>query len=207
MFTILEKSDSVKKLRSFRQHRWTSSNSIPNSATKTFWRVSTPVHRFVFIKFMKLKILFDKNLNDFERRFILDLDNVLSDDILVATLSVLSIGFEREITLKRMNDLFRFFAKDELTENLFFTLEGTIPYVIEECRQSIREAEKFSGYVRNSSKVGSKRPSGSKPEPEIGEWSRAVKYDFISYLTVGEFSSDLPGGSFFTLTRNKIPKR
>lgn len=207
MFTILEKSVSVKKLRNFRIHNWQSSNSIPNSATKTFWRVSSPAHRFTFVKFMKLKLLFDKSLTSFELRFILDLNEILSDDILMETQRALSLGFERDLTIERMNNLNRLFGREELTENLFFTLTGTIPFVLEEIRQSIRKAEKFSGYVRNSSKVGSKRSSGTKPEPEIGEWYRAVKYDFLSYLTVGEFSSDLPGGSFFTLKRTKSSKR
>jgi hypothetical protein len=67
-------------------------------------------------------------------------------------------------------------------------------------RRTIRKVKKYSGYVRNSSAVGSKRTSKVFiPEAESFEWNYNVEIDFYSYLTVGEFNSGLSGVVDFTL--------
>jgi len=95
----------------------------------------------------------------------------------------------------------------ESTKNLFYSLDGTIAFELEEYRTAVRPAVKFTGYVRNISKLGSKKSKPTALEPEIFEWYRAIEYDFYFYLTVGEFSSDQPGGVFFTLMSTKSTKR
>jgi hypothetical protein len=112
-----------------------------------------------------------------------------------------------EIITSRLNTLQRFFKITEFTKNLFYSLDGTISYELEEYRTAIRPAVKFTGYVRNISKLGTKKSKQTPQDPEIFEWFRAVEYDFFYYLTVGEFSTGQPGGVFFTLMSTKSTKR
>lgn len=209
MFTILSKSASKKKLTHFRTHKWASSNTIQNDSTKTFWRVRTNFRRETFIEYLKLKLLYDPNLSSLELRFILDLDTIINDEILMALLRARNLNINEEVAISRFLQALRLYSRKELTKNLFFTLEGTILYELEECRQSIRRVKKFSGYVRNASSVGSKKGSNSsKPEPEIFRWAGTdEKIDWFRYITVGELSSGRPESIFFTLKRTKSPKR
>jgi hypothetical protein len=90
------------------------------------------------------------------------------------------------------------------SENLLYTKLGSTGYHIQELRQAIRKADKYSGYVRNSSSVGSKSTNKIfRPEPETFEWNKSVKIDFLEFLTVGEFSSGAPGGIIFSLTKDQ----
>jgi hypothetical protein len=58
-----------------------------------------------------------------------------------------------------------------------------------EVRKSIRKVKKYSGYVRNSSSVGSKKFSKTSNHiPETFEWSSYEELDYYEFLTVGRFS-------------------
>jgi len=78
-------------------------------------------------------------------------------------------------------------------------------FSIEEIRKSIRPADKYSGYVRNSSSVGSKSSNKLvRPEPETPEWIDTKEIDFLEFLTVGEFTSGIaPGSILFTLMKDQ----
>lgn len=206
MFTVLSKSVSEKKLRGFRSHKWESANNLANSPTKTFWRVRTNFRRETFIQWIKLKLLFSEP-SEVELRAFIDLRSVLSDSLFFQAFRAKRLMFPIDIVVERLNTLQRFFKMTELTKNLFYSLDGTISYELEEYRTAVRPAVKFTGYVRNISKLGSKKSKPSPIEPEISEWFRAVEYDFFYYLTVGEFSSGPPGGVFFTLMSTKSTKR
>jgi hypothetical protein len=111
------------------------------------------------------------------------------------------------VIIERLNILCRFLDQPEYESNDLWTLEGTLSFEREEKRVSIRKAKKYSGYVRNISSLGTKKSRGSRPEPEISEWNNKLSFDFVLFLSVGEFSTGQPGGYFFTLKSTKSAKR
>lgn len=207
MVTILAKSIKGKDLRGFRSFGWDSSNNLPETATKTFWQIRSNVHKFNFVEYLKMEYFFS-SLSLTETRCLFDAPNVLSDDLYVELLLAKQQVEDKKLLLQRLNILRIWLGKNEWDLNLLYTLKGNFRCEILECRSAIRTATKFSGYVRNSSSVGSK--SQGKifiPEPEIVEWTKPVKIDFLRFLTVGEFTSGTPESSFFTLMRAKSSKR
>jgi hypothetical protein len=207
MLTILEKSVKGPKLRNFHEHKWRSSNNLANTLTETFWIIKTPVRKFLFIEYLKIKALMGL-CNEAEVKCLYDAPGVLRDDLFVNALRAWQSEVSKEILFGRLQDLQRFEQRNIWSPNLFHTYDGVIRYEIEELRRSIRKVKKYSGYVRNSSSVGSKNSSRrGKPEPEIFEWNSNMEIDYYHYLTVGEFSSDQPGDIFFTLMSTKSTKR
>lgn len=205
--TIISKSASTKKLKGFRTIVWESSNNIPNKSAKTFWIIRSNFKRHTYIKYLKLKVLFGSPSKE-DQRCLFDLNEIFKDEIFLATLSVIrNFNIKKEIVFERMATLRRFFGEVPETPNDLWTLEGAIAFEREERRVSIRKAKKYSGYVRNISSLGTKKQQGSRPEPEISEWNNKLSFDFIRYLSVGEFSSGQPGGFLFTLTSTKSAKR
>lgn len=207
MITILFESEQGKKLKSFRTLTWNSSNNLPETATKTFWRIDTNVRKFNFIEYLKMEHFFF-GLNLELQRSLFDAPGVLSDDLFVELLIAKQQVENQELLLQRLNILRKLQGKKEWNLNLLFTLRGNLSFRMWEVRSAIRTATKFSGYVRNSSAVGSKSPKSLIiPEPETLEWNNVVKIDFLSFLTVGEFTSGPSGDIFLTLTRTKSSKR
>lgn len=207
MVTILEKSVQGESLRNFRTLSWNSSNILPETATKTFWQIRTNFRKHNFLEFLKMKDFF-LFLSLTEYRCLLDAPGVLSDRLFVEAKIARQTGIEIEVLTQRLNILQRLENRREWNINLLYTLLGVVRYQMEERRSAIRPATKFSGYVKNSSQVGSK--SHQKlfiPEPEIVEWTKPVEINYLHFLTVGEFPSGTPGGDFFTLTRTRSPKR
>lgn len=207
MLTILFESVQGKQLKNFRTLSWNSSNNLPDSATKTFWQVRTMQRKFGFIEYLKMKSFFHV-LGEKELQCLYDAPGVLNDDLYAAAVIARKQVFDFGLLVSRLNILQRLINRREWSENLFFTIHGTTSFTLQECRQAIRPATKYSGYVRNSSAVGSKN-SNKKfiPEPETVEWYNNEKLDFLGFLTVGEFASGTPGGSFFTLKRALSSKR
>ena len=207
MFTILEQSVSDRKVDYFRTHKWKSSNNLPNTLTETFWNIRTPQRKFTFIEYLKLKVLTGQ-ADYVEARCIYDAPGVLKDDLFIDALRAWKTDVPRSILWQRMQSLQRLIGRPVWSLNLYYTYNKCFVYEIEEIRRSIRKVKKYSGYVRNSSAVGSKKKSTiSIPEPESFEWNSNVEYDFYHFLTVGEFDSGAPGDVFFTLMRTKSSKR
>lgn len=207
MLTILFESVHGLNLRNFRIHRWNSSNNLPDSATKTFWQVRSLQKKFKLIEFLKMKHLYF-GLSLDETRCLMDAPGVLNDDLWVSAVIAKNTGMNFELLEDRLNILQSFLGQREWTYNLFFSISGQMKFQIQEIRQATRSATKFSGYVRNSSAVGSKSSKRlGTPEPESVEWIDTEKIDFLRFLTVGEFASGTPGGNFFTLMRSKRSKR
>lgn len=208
MYTILFKSVSEKKLKNFRSLKWKSSKQVPNTLTETFWRVRTPAKMFNFIEYFKMKSFFDVIQMD-EWRMLFDAPGVLEDDLFMSLLKARYFGVPQNILLLRLQALQRLKGQTPWNSNLYYTYKGVFAYEVEEVRSSIRKVKKYSGYVRNSSAVGSKRSSGaSKPEPEIFEWKPLnEEIDFFGFLTVGRFTEGfLSKVTFFPeddLTRSK----
>lgn len=199
MLTILAESVQGKKLRNFRFHRWNSSNNSPDTATKTFWQVRTLQKKFSFIEFLKMKLFFD-DLPLVEYACLIDAPGVLADELFVATIVAKRIVQDQEILLQRLNIIQKIEGRRPWNKNLYFTLSGVVSFEMQECRQAIRKANKYSGYVRNSSAVGSKSSKSIHiPEPETPEWNQTKRIDYLQFLTVGELTQGTPGEIFFTL--------
>jgi len=203
MLTILNKSVSDRKIGSFRTHKWKSSNNLANTLTETFWSIRTPYHKFKFIQFLQLRVLMDR-CSLTERRCCYDAPGVLEDDLFIDALRAWKTDVPRKILWQRLQLIQRLEQRPEWSENLYYTYDGNVSYDLEEVRSTIRKVKKYSGYVRNSSAVGSKRKSNlTIPEPEIIEWNSDVKINYYHFLTVGEFDSGAPGLLLFTLKSSK----
>lgn len=207
MLTILYKSVQGK-LKNFRVHKWKSSNNQPNKSTKTFWEIRTPQRKHTFIEYLKLKALMGKS-SEAELKVLYDAPGVLNDDLFLDALRAWKSGISEEILWQRLNFLQRLEGLTQWSPNLYYTYNNCFVYELREIRTPIRKVNKYSGYVRNSSAVGSKSQSNlHKPEPEIVEWINNEKeIDYYFFLTVGEFHSGSPGHFRFTLMRTKSSKR
>ena len=189
MYTILDQSDNGKKLRSFRSYRWRSSNQLSNTLTETFWNVRSQFRQFTFIEYMKLRHLLSY-CSLVESRCLYDAPGVLKDGLYLDALRAWRSDVPRKLLWQRLAQLQRLLQRPVWSPNLYYTYNNCVMYEIEEVRRSIRKVKKYSGYVRNSSAVGSKRPSGlSTPVPERFEWNSYEEYDYYHFLTVGEFDS------------------
>lgn len=148
--------------------------------------------------------MFFGTLDPTEYACTIDAPGVLTDNLFIATLVARNNVKDKEILLQRLNIIQRLENRRAWNTNLFFAIDGNAKFTITEYRQAIRKANKYSGYVRNSSAVGSK--SSSKiyiPEPEIPECIITEEIDYLYFLTVGEFPSGSPGGHFLALTKDQ----
>lgn len=192
MLTILEQSGKGK-VRNFRKLHWDSSNHKPETLTKTFWEVRTNYRKHKFIQYLQMKHL-QGECNLTEYRCLIDAPGVLRDNLYIDALRAWMTDVPRHILWQRLATLQRLLHLPEWSLNLYYTYNGSVNYELVEARQPIRKVKKFSGYVRNSSSVGSKRrSSSSRPDPESFEWNTNVEIDYYLFLTVGEFDSGLPG--------------
>lgn len=202
MLTILEQSVHGE-LRNFRTITWKSSNQSPNTLTKTFWSVKTNFRKYKFIKYLQIKALVGE-CNYTEYRCLLDAPGVLEDDLFIDALRAWKTDVPKKILWQRLATLQRLLQQPAWELNLYYTFNKVVKYELIEARQSIRKVKKYSGYVRNSSQVGSKRKNQSFSEqPESFEWNTSDDFDFYHYLTVGEFSSVPSGLLTFTLKMSK----
>jgi len=204
MLTILSESVQGKPLRNFRVLRWSSSNNLADSATKTFWQVQTLQKKFNFIEFLKMKLFFEGLPEISEYACLMDAPGVLSDRLFIDAIIASGIIDDKELLMNRLNILQRSLGRRPWSKNLYYQLRGVVNYNLKEIRQAIRPATKFSGYVRNASSVGTKSSKRSYiPEPGTFEWTEHERIDYLQFLTVGELTLGTPGEIFFTLTKNQ----
>jgi len=203
MLTILERSVSDKRVKHFSTHKWKSSNNLANTLTETFWSIRTPIRKHTFIQYLQIKVLLGY-ANSNEVRCCYDAPGVLGDNLFISSLRAKHSGVPIDTLLQRMQLLQRLLLRPEWSLNLYYTWYNCFVYEIEEVRRSIRKVKKYSGYVRNSSAVGSKKSLNfSRPEPEIFEWTTNEELDYYHFLTVGEFYSGLSGALCFTLNESQ----
>lgn len=149
-----------------------------------------------------------RELNETEYKLLLDSPGVLEDNLFFDALRAWNTEVPDRILWKRLEILQGLLGTDIWNPNLYFTLNGTVRYEIYEMRSSIRKAQKYSGYVRNSSAVGSKRSSQKNvPEPEIFEWNNDVEIDYFLFLSVGELDPGTPGSQIILKMEPEVPKR
>lgn len=192
MVNILFESIKNSEHKVFRKLQWRSSNNTANSLTETFWSVRTNFRLFTFVEYWKMKMfLFDLPVD--EQRMIFDAPGVLNDKLFFEAMLAKRSGIEESLLLQRVNNLQKLLGRDIWSFHLFNTKTGVIRYEIQELRRSIRQAKKYSGYVRNSSSVGSKRGFGTvKSDPETFEWNPLIEeIDYYRYLTVGLFAEEI----------------
>lgn len=195
MLTELVKSVSEVKLKAFRTLTWGSANNLPNTLTKTFWEVKTNFRKHTYIEYLQLKALMNE-ISYTEYRCLLDAPGVLKDDLFIDALRAWKTDVPKKILWQRLAALQRLLLRAQWSSNLYYTYNGCVSYELVELRTSIRKVKKYSGYVRNSSAVGSKRrATSSAQEPEMFEWTDIVEIDYYQFLTVGEFDTGLPGMS------------
>lgn len=187
MYTILEESDNGRKLRNFRTLQWNSSNTHPNTPTKTFWNVRTQVHLHKFLMFMQMKYYFE-SMSVFESRMLFDAPGVLKDNLFISLLKARYFDVPSNILLQRLQFLQRYLQRPEWTLNLYYTYKNNIVYELKEIRRSIRKVKKYSGYVKSPSAVGTKKSRISIHDPETFEWESYEELDYFDFLTVGKFS-------------------
>lgn len=204
MLTILEQSVSKRKVRNFRTITWGSSNNLANTLTKTFWETRTNFRKYTFIEYLQMRCLAG-DCNFTEYRCMLDAPGVLRDNLFIDALRAWKTDVPKNILWQRLAALQRLLQRQQWSLNLYYTYNGCVTYELVEARSPIRKSSKYSGYVRNSSQVGSKRRSSSnRPEPESFEWNTNGEIDYYRFLTVGDFDSGLPGTSIITLTSPKL---
>jgi len=203
MLTILSQSESDIRIRNFRTFSWNSSNNPANTLTKTFWEIRSNVRKYTFIQYLQMKSLIG-DLSYTEYRALLDAPGVLKDDLFIDALRAWKTDVPKKILWQRLATLQRWLQKSQWTPNLYYTYNGVVAYELVEARSPIRKVKKFSGYVRNSSSVGSKRRStSSRPDPESFEWNTNGEIDYYLFLTVGEFDTGLFSLSTVTLKKSK----
>lgn len=207
MQTSIKISESRKKVKAFRTLRWRAFVNPTNNRAETFWLVHTNFRKGRFISYMKMKHLIE-GLPEDEQQILFDFPGVLEDDLFVNALRAKQTGVSLKTLEEKFHQLFLMgITKEEFSSNLFYTLDGTITYQIYRIERAIGKVKKFSGYVRNSSSVGSKRAKTTQPDPEHFVWTNAVEYDYYSFFTVGDLISGASGGLIFTLKSSNRTKR
>ena len=186
--TILWESRSVLPLKNFRNLQWRSSKQIADTPTETLWKVRTNFRLITFLKYLKMRHFYiglPINL----QRCMYDAPGVLKDDQYLALLQAKMMGVPMDELENRLQRLQRLTGQPIWEMNLLSTFEGVLSYEISEILKPIRKGKKYSGYVRNSSTVGSKRGfGGQKPEPETFEWNTESTIDYLTYFSVGQLS-------------------
>jgi len=206
---ISDKSDYKRSWPIKLDRLWKSSTSPSNKLAVKFWRIQANVKLDTFLRYMKLRMLFE-GLNVGEYQMLVDSPGFFGDSIFFSALRALRNNeISPEILGERYNILYQLgYSKEQLNLNLLYTLKGVVNYKTSLEDFSVPKAKKFSGYVRNSSAVGSKRKSKTmQVEPEISDWTNAMNIDYYHFFSVGELNSGLPGGNKVTVTSPNRTKR
>lgn len=177
-----------------RTFRWRSLSTISEiTRTESFWKIKTNVRLQTALSFMKLLFIWGKLTNRLQQ-VILDHPGTLQDPIFRAlAVAKVQTGIPLEELVDRLTRLKLLLGGQNLYQNgLIPQWSGAIVIEISEETFPIRPFKRFSGYVRNSSSVGSKR--GNKftfePIPEKFSTERFEEYEFIyEAITVGEVVS------------------
>jgi len=207
MLTSRKISESQKSLRGFREYRWRSSTIPSNNRVETFWVIRTNLRKEKFLMYMKMKLLIE-GLPEDELQLLVDAPGVLNDNLFLAALRAKRSGVSLEVLEQRLERLFNLGLSLLIFNiNLYYTLKGTARFSMFLAEKPIGKTKRFSGYVRNSSAVGSKRQSRSNVVPEHFQWSFNVEYDYYSFLSVGELTSGAPGDNNLILKSSNRTKR
>lgn len=185
-YAILEKSKFGKTLESFSSFQWRSSNQLPNDLSETSWQLKSNFRLHNLIHYLKTKSIFS-SLPEIEFRCLVDGPGVLRDNLYIDALKAKMSNVPLDVLEQRLLWIQKLENKKEMSRDLLRQWNGNVRYEIKEIRKPIRKVKKFSGWIRSSSSVGSKRPRKPSPEPGVFEWSMYDNLDFYEFLTVGRF--------------------
>lgn len=215
---VLWKSDQkLKQQKGIKTFRWKSSDQQPNSLSETFWELQTAVRLSTFIECKKLE-LFLRGLDFIEYQCLVDAPGFFSDRLFLELMRALAswppsrLNDQRIVLLQRLEPLQSMLCRPIWTENLLYTYLGILDYRLAHLRVPIGKIKKFSGWVRNSSAVGSKSQSGlTFLEPEIQERLTSIEFDYYTYFTSNTAAFDDLGVSagtlLYTLLRKSFSER
>jgi len=167
--------------------RWGSSTLPLNEIGKTFWSIETPLRKEKFLLLMKMKFL-ENDLCPILTQCLLDEPSSLRDELFVSSAIA---ARKNNVPLDKLWPRIEFIAdllnKPQFKKIILKQWENRFPYRVREYDVPTRKPKKFSGYVRNSSSVGSKRRlPRMEPDPETLQWDSGEKLDVLTFLTVGE---------------------
>lgn len=201
MKPIFWESSFGRSSKTFKINKWRSSVPPSNNSAETFWTLQTNRRLQSFLEFQKLRFIFE-HLPVMEQQNLLDAPGVFADRLFIDALRA-KIDNVSTKTFEERLEICSFIAgKSSIwNRNLLKTWKGTTVYRICLHEKPIRKAKKFSGWVRNSSSVGSKRFGATRPEPETFEWDNFSEIDYYKALTVGEFPGTM-GIQILSLTRS-----
>jgi len=164
--------------------------------SKAFWNVWSNVTEETMLKFLRLRIFWGL-ANDFEKEFSFSHPRILNDlqfNVLLTALATTELG--RKELAERLKRFLNFIGhKFDFHEDLLKQWENHIKISGATSFGPIGKHKAFSGWVRNSSSVGSKRSvKSSTPEPLSEEFTED-KFDEFEFLlkaiSVGSFESNL----------------
>jgi len=184
---ILWESSLGNFMKGSRNLHWKSSVPPTNNSAETFWHVQTNLRLQTFLLLKKMEFLFT-GISIMEQQLLFDAPGVMKDKFFLGCISAYQSEVPKELLDRRLKIVCSIFDFPEIGTPLIKQIRGTARYRIRLIQNPIRKAKKFSGWVRNSSAVGSKRQTGSRPEPGTFKWDVGDEIDYFHILTVGEFS-------------------
>jgi hypothetical protein len=168
-------------------HRWNSSRQFPDSPTKTFWQLKSSNRIDTLVKYLQIKALLGF-CSVIELQALVDYPRILGDRLFIEALRAWKTDVPESILWQRLQLLQRLTGRSEWSKNLFYTLSKVVNYELELKTEAIRRVKKYSGYVKNSSSVGSKRPrTVFLEETESIQWVLSEDINYYEFLTVGEY--------------------
>lgn len=218
--TVHWKSETQFPQGNFRTFRWSSSYQQPNYLSYTFWELSTRQRWSKFILCKKMELFFG-DLPLQEMQALIDAPGLFTDQVFLDLLQAkaeLSSDQKRKsdqdsnLLLQKLQLVQVLRGETPWSQNLLYTYKGILDYQLQLVEVPIRKVNKFSGWVRNSSAVGSKRMSGGNLDfPEIQETKIDVKLNFLNYFMSPNFEFDdlgIPAGTLlYTLLMECFRKR
>lgn len=203
---VLWKSDRKLNSRRFMTYRWKSSVQQPNELTETFWELHTEQRLSTFIECKKLE-LFLNGLDSTEFQGLVDAPGFFSDRLFLELMRALAscqnskLDVQREYLLQKLEPLQSILHRPVWSKNLLYTYLGVLDYRLQLVRAPIGKVNKFSGWVRNSSAVGSKsKRTISRLDPEIQERLMDSDFDYYTYFMAQPAAFDDLGVTAGTLT-------
>lgn len=183
------------RLRSFKVLTWKAfSPSSELIRSESFWHVKSSVTLDVLLKFLRLKYFWGE-LNSREIELLFSHPKVLDDvqfNVLLAVQATTEL--DKSTIIRRLDIALNFLSlKSSFRKELVQQWAGVVTFVADLETRSIRPHKRYSGWVRNSSSVGSKRLSNiSIPEPLSEEFTDQMfdEYEFLyEFITVGSIET------------------
>lgn len=214
---VLWKSEKKLISRRFKTYRWKSSVQQPNELTETFWELQSEQRLSTFLECKKLE-LFLNGLDSIEYQCLVDAPGFFSDRLFLELMRALAswpssrLNVQREYLLQKLEPLQSMLCRPVWSKNLLYTYLGNLDYRLQHIRVPIGKVNKFSGWVRNSSAVGSKSPRTiSFLEPESQDRLMDSDIDYYSYFMAQPAAFDdlgVSAGTFtYTLLKECYQKR